>query len=108
MTEAPAYARSSRPLDRLVALQRADGAWDLTEELAQVLGRGLGELEKKLGAKTDADSRRALATALALSWLEKTAGDARGEWVLLAKKARKWLEKSPSRPSGGGSWLDQL
>jgi hypothetical protein len=99
---------SARPLDRLVALQRADGAWDLTEELAQVLGRRLAELEKKLGAQQDAGSRRAFATALALSWLETTAKDARGEWALLAKKARKWLEKCPSRPSGGGDWLDNV
>jgi Ca-activated chloride channel family protein len=106
--ESPSYTASARPLDRLVALQRADGSWDLTEELAQVIGRGLAELEKILGAQKDAESRRAFATALALSWFEKNAADARGEWTLLAKKARKWLEKCPARFSGGGSWMDRV
>lgn len=97
---------SARPLDRLVALQRADGSWDLTEELAQALGRPLAELEKKLGRLKDPDSRRAIATALALVWLERQAKEAEAEWSLLARKARRWLDKCTARPDGGQSWLE--
>jgi Ca-activated chloride channel family protein len=94
----------ARPLDSLVSLQRADGSWDLTPELAQVIGRSLQELEAKLTPGADREARRALATALALRWLETHAGDAEAEWALLAKKARKWLEDCPAQPPGGGTW----
>jgi hypothetical protein len=104
--QGPPSERSARPLDALVALQRADGAWDLDEPLAKVLGQSLKELEKKLGGQRDEQSRRALATALALAWLEKNAKDAAAEWRLLAKKARKWLDKCPTRPEGGKTWLE--
>ncbi|HXB55145.1 MAG TPA: VIT domain-containing protein [Vicinamibacteria bacterium] len=97
---------SSRALDRLVTLQRADGAWDLTDELAKVLGVPLHELEKKLRGQRDPDHRRALGTALALLWLESNADDAETEWALLAKKARKWLERCPVHPANGNSWLE--
>jgi hypothetical protein len=100
------YSPPTRTLDRLVALQRADGAWELTNELAQVLGRPLHELEKKLRGQTGPDHRRALATALALLWLESNERDAEAEWALLAKKARKWLERCPVQPADGSSWLE--
>jgi hypothetical protein len=99
------YSLPTRPLDRLVTLQRADGAWDLTNELAQVLGVPLHELEKKLRGQRGPDHRRALATALALLWLESNARDAETEWALLARKARKWLERCPIHPADGSSWL---
>ncbi len=105
--KAPGSAPAARPLDRLVSLQRADGAWDLTDALAQVLGRSLRDLEVKLGPqKKDPEAARALATALALRWLETSAHESESEWSLLAKKARKWLEKCRTRPPGGGTWMD--
>jgi hypothetical protein len=100
------HPRSTRALDRLVTLQRADGAWDLTDELAKVLGVPLHELEKKLRGERGPDHRRALGTALALLWLESNAHDAETEWALLAKKARKWLERCPVHPADGSSWLE--
>jgi Ca-activated chloride channel family protein len=99
---------STRRLDRLVALQRADGSWDLTEELAAVLGRPLADLEVALaGASGEPrEARRAWATALALAWLD-TRPEAKVEWELLAEKAEEWLARAPQacRPRGGGSWL---
>jgi Ca-activated chloride channel family protein len=105
---APSYVSESttppltlRALDRLVALQRADGSWDLTTELAEVLGQTLSALEAELsGAQGDlALARRAWATALALRWLELHAGDCRDEWRLLARKAEGWLRGCPARPA---------
>jgi hypothetical protein len=105
MPETPS-APAARPLDRLVALQRADGAWDLTPGLATLLGRPLADLEKLLGGRRSPEARRALATALALLWLGQNAAGAEAEWSLLAKKAKKWLEKCGERPEGGGTWLE--
>lgn len=96
-----------RPLDRLVVLQRADGSWDLDNELAAVLGIRLGKLRRKLdGATSDPDeAARTWATALALAWLESNAYESRGEWALLAEKAKTWLSRSKARLSGGEDWL---
>jgi Vault protein inter-alpha-trypsin domain/von Willebrand factor type A domain len=103
----PAEADAVRPLDRLVALQRADGSWDLTSELAEVLGRPLAELERTIPpAGGDAESaRRAWATALALAWLEARP-ELEPEWELLADKARGWLGRAASQPQDGTSWTD--
>jgi Ca-activated chloride channel family protein len=92
-----------RDLDRLVALQSADGSWDLTEEFAEIIGRSLDELEAELhGAPGGrAVARRIAATSLALEWLEREATAERAEWEMLAEKARRWLaahDAPPARP----------
>lgn len=96
-----------RPLDRLVEAQAADGAWELDDELAALVERPLADLEAVLsqaGADTPL-ARRAWATALALLWLERRAGDCRDEWRLLARKAEAWLRACPAPPAGG-TWRD--
>ncbi len=92
----------------LVALQRADGSWDLTPEFASAIGQDLGPLESALTGSTGNrdEARRAWATALALAWLDEHARDAEGEWRLLVEKARRWLGGVTSRPAYGGSWAD--
>ncbi|HEY7698438.1 MAG TPA: VIT and VWA domain-containing protein [Vicinamibacteria bacterium] len=104
-----AFARSvaPRPLDDLVVLQRADGSWDLDENLARILGMRLGKLRKKLeGATGDpGEAARAWATALALAWLESRAADSRDEWELLADKAKARLSRCGAGLAGGEDWL---
>jgi Ca-activated chloride channel family protein len=162
-----------RPLDRLIALQQADGSWTPSTELSKLTGLDpdevdrlrenaeefrravevleetvgrwrplLDQLEKSMpevgeplsfaapgsdrlaqGSREALDrlhqlalhlkdgpvvmaSRdafgRALATAVALAWLERECADTREEWRLLADKAREWLEKTPS---GAAFWM---
>lgn len=96
-----------RRLDLLVALQRADGSWELTEALTVVLGRELADLEKAL-ASTKGDAapvRRAWATALALAWLAKDAAGEKDEWALLARKARAWLDACGAAAPSPAGWL---
>ena len=92
----------------LVSLQRADGSWELSPELARAIGLDLAELEAALADATgNADeARTAWATALALAWLEEHARDAEGEWRLLAEKARAWLTGVTARPAPGVSWAN--
>ncbi|MFO7691826.1 MAG: hypothetical protein R6V57_01955 [Vicinamibacterales bacterium] len=68
----PSRAQAVRPLDVLVQLQRADGSWDLTAEFAGFVSLTLRRLEKELRHATgDSDrARSALATALAIAWLD--------------------------------------
>ena len=107
---ASADRSGERPLDRLVSLQNADGSWELTKELALVLNRDLSDLETKIpdAAGQQKAIRRAWATALAVNWLESEAGEWSDEWSLLAKKARKWLDRCPAKPASGESWLDAV
>jgi hypothetical protein len=97
-------APPSRPLDRLVALQRAEGSWRLTADLARAVGfDDVGRLRKALGRELAGDrEERAAGTALALAWLERECADTRDEWRMLAAKAREWLE---GMPGGAGAWL---
>ncbi len=95
-------AHAPRDLDRLVALQSADGSWDLTPEFAEIIGRDIDELEAELrGAPGGrAIARRVAATSLALEWLEREATAERVEWEMLAEKARRWLASHGASPVG--------
>jgi len=107
MRRVPAATRdSSRSHDRLVALQRADGSWDLDTAFAKAVSLKLRDLEKALhDAIGDPEIiRRALATAIAIAWLEKFAPAARGEWEMLAEKAGRWIEACGTAPREGTGW----
>jgi hypothetical protein len=88
-------------------LQRADGFWELSKELGQILGRKLKELEASVPeAVGDAkEVRRAWATALALSWLDSEFSEWDQECVLLKRKATRWLQDCPTQPKTGEPWI---
>jgi hypothetical protein len=92
----------------VAALQRADGSWELTPELARAIGHKLAELEALLSGSTGRmdEARKAWATALALAWLEEHARDMEVEWRLLAAKGRKWLDGVSARPAHGVTWAE--
>jgi hypothetical protein len=91
-------------LDRLIALQGADGSWPLTDELARALGwPDAKRLREALGRDLAGDREgRTAGTALALAWLERECADTRDEWRMLASKGREWLDRLPD---GADPWL---
>ena len=100
-----------RPIDVLVDLQGADGSWALDADLARAVSLKLRDLKKLLrNAAGDPEvASRALATAIALAWLETHATAERVEWDLLAAKAAAWLSASRTEPAAGqgsDAWLD--
>jgi Ca-activated chloride channel family protein len=101
--------RARRPdeLDVLVSLQSADGSWELTEELAAILGCELPELERALRAGDPLLARRAWATALAVVWLQVHAGAWEDEWRGLVHKARRWLDGADATAPGGLRWIGE-
>jgi Ca-activated chloride channel family protein len=103
---ARAAAPSLRPLDALVSLQRADGSWDLDDAFGNAVSLKRRALDKALrGATGDTvAARRALATAMALVWLEKHASAEHAEWEMLARKAMAWLSASGTEPAAGQGW----
>lgn len=101
----PGQSHSTRPLDRLVSLQRADGSWEMTAALAnavtvkeKTLLRGAAQV------RGTADDRRVWATLVALAWLSRHADDARGEWAMLAQKAERWLSTMTGDPEALADW----
>ena len=84
-----ASQESRMPLDRLIALQRADGSWELTGELATVLGTTRSHLQADIPLRA---TSRSWATALAIAWLREHARDRKSEWELLVRKAEEWLD----------------
>jgi hypothetical protein len=92
----------------LVALQHADGHWDLTADLAALLGVDLDRLEAAIAMASGepSDIRRAWATALAIAWLEAHASGVEDEWRLLAAKGRQWVDNVPASPQGRWTWVD--
>ena len=78
----------------LILLQAADGAWELTPELAKIMGRTVEDLRAAAPTLTERSPNevsRAWATALALTWLEQFAAGTQDEWTLIAYKAKRWL-----------------
>ncbi len=92
----------------LIALQRADGSWELTRELCAIIGHELTALEAALSGATGRpdEMRRAWATAMALVWLAERAGGSEDEWRLLAAKAHRFLDAVAAVPQSRGSWFD--
>jgi len=83
-------AQGSRtPVDRLIALQRADGSWELTGELAALLGTTRSRLQADIPLRA---TSRSWATALAIAWIREHARDRKSEWELLVRKAEEWLD----------------
>ena len=99
---------SDRVFDRVIALQRADGSWELDEALLVACGLSreqLPTLEALVPSAASHEGRRAMATAIALTFLKRRAANDRMEWALLARKADRYLAHVAVQPNGGGTWL---
>ena len=105
------YQQSSgdRVFDRVVALQRADGSWELDEALLIACGLApehMAALEVFVPTATPVEGRRAMATAIALTFLRRRALADQAEWALLARKADRYLSRVAVMPNGGRTWLE--
>ena len=90
----------------LIALQRADGSWNLDADLATHLGHDLATLEAAvppLAGGDPRDARSAWATALAVFWLHEEAIALESEWRPLVRKAWSRLKALPA-PADGSTW----
>jgi hypothetical protein len=81
---APAPVRGDR-LQQLLQMQAIDGSFSLTAALLALVGAPAA-----LSSSLTTD-QRALATALALAFLEQVLGDREPEWRMVARKARSVL-----------------
>ncbi|XP_056403305.1 von Willebrand factor A domain-containing protein 5A-like isoform X3 [Hyla sarda] len=85
----PALAETS-PSMKLILLQKADGSWSPSPELAAVLGISEGDfVDKKPDQGMDSS---VWATLLAVLWLHSNCVEQKDEWELLSSKAATWLK----------------
>ncbi|EGW14342.1 von Willebrand factor A domain-containing protein 5A [Cricetulus griseus] len=73
----------------LISLQKANGSWELDEELTEILGTSLEDIKAANPAKDQDPS--VWATVLAVLWLHANGKDLKCEWELLERKAVAWL-----------------
>ena len=100
---------SERVFDPVIALQRSDGSWELDDALLIACGLAperMPALEVFVPAATPLEGKRAMATAIALTFLRRRALADQTEWALLARKAERYLDRVAVAPNGGGTWLN--
>jgi len=71
-------------MQKLIALQTAEGYWRLTPDFGKIMGFELAELKSETPASL-------WATSLALEFLEFQFKDLSEEWELVHKKAKTWM-----------------
>ena len=81
----------------LISLQKASGAWDLTDQLVSLCGTSRDVLIT--GCLTEiaidtAEGKLLWATALALVLLTGKFLDQKDEWEMIAEKGKKWMKKN--------------
>ncbi|KAM4807751.1 von Willebrand factor A domain-containing protein 5A-like [Rhinophrynus dorsalis] len=92
----PENEGETRSLYRLIALQKADGSWNLSSELASILGLSEEELKGKM---PDLDMDPSVwVTLLAVIWLHSSCPELRDEWELLEEKALTWIKSGAGSP----------
>jgi Ca-activated chloride channel family protein len=104
----PAESNEVDLLMALLALQRADGGFDLSDETLKALGvnpavvaKAAAVIESRAGGREAA--RRVLHTALVLAVLEERFGEERETWFRAVRKSRAWLKTATD---GWGAVLD--
>uniref|UniRef100_A0A8C6WCI6 von Willebrand factor A domain containing 5A n=1 Tax=Nannospalax galili TaxID=1026970 RepID=A0A8C6WCI6_NANGA len=81
---------------QLISLQKANGSWDLDENLPKVLDTNLGDIQAANPAKHE--HAVVWATVLAVLCLHASSRDVKCEWELLEKKAVAWLHDHAGSP----------
>lgn len=74
---------------QLISLQKANGSWELDEDLTKILGTKSKDIKAANPAKHEDPS--AWSTVLAVVWLHANGTDLKCEWELLERKAVAWL-----------------
>ena len=89
--------KEAPPVLSLISLQKASGAWDLTDQLVSLCGSSRDALITGCPAEiavNKADGKLLWATALALVLLMGKFLDQKDEWEMIAEKGKKWMKKN--------------
>ncbi|KAJ5074677.1 von willebrand factor a domain-containing protein 5a [Anaeramoeba ignava] len=80
-------------VESIIYLQKANGSWDLTEELSSQISLSTEKIRKEIPENI---SENVWITAIVVFYLETKHSSVQDEWFLVVEKARKWLKKNSS------------
>ena len=84
---------SKNPLSIIINLQLADGSWELSKDLADVVGKSTTKIQEKCPVPCKGAMCAIWATIIVLSYLKLQQLNFKDEWELVALKAETWIKK---------------
>jgi len=85
-------------MQKLIDLQTFSGSWTITHGLLAIISHGavtpfksVADIAHAVGSEGVAASHDAMATALAIAWLEVVMNDEQEVWEMVVEKAKGWL-----------------
>ncbi|XP_046842434.1 von Willebrand factor A domain-containing protein 5A-like isoform X5 [Xenia sp. Carnegie-2017] len=82
---------SSNPLSQIINLQLANGAWELTSELSNMVGKSITDLKDACPVSCNGNMMTIWATCIVLAYLDLQLSSLKDEWELVGMKAKSWL-----------------
>ena len=84
---------SKNPLSMIINLQLADGSWELSKDLADVVGQLITTIKEACPVPCKGAMYAIWATIIVLSYLQLRQSNFKDEWELVALKAETWIKK---------------
>ena len=84
---------SKNPLSIIINLQLADGSWELSKRLADVVGKPTTKIQEECPVPCKGAMYAIWATIIVLSYLQLRQSNLKDEWELVALKAETWIKK---------------
>ena len=84
---------SKNPLSMIINLQLADGSWELSKYLADVVGQPITTIKEACPVPCKGAMYAIWATIIVLSYLQLQQSTFKDEWELVALKAETWIKK---------------
>ena len=81
------------PLSTVINLQLANGSWEMSEDLARVVGQPTTKIQEACPVPCEGAMCVIWATIIVLSYLQLRQSNFKDEWELVARKAETWITK---------------
>ena len=87
------FLAPDNPLSTVINLQLANGSWEMSEDLARVVGQPTTKIQEACPAPCKGAMCVIWATIIVLSYLQLRQSNFKDEWELIARKAETWITK---------------
>ena len=91
----PSYSvsTSDTSLSTIIDLQLANGSWEMSKDLADVIGKSTTKIQEACPVAFKGNMSAIWATIIVLSYLQLQQSSFKDEWELVALKAEGWMAK---------------
>ena len=91
----PSYSvsTSDSSLSTIIDLQLANGSWEMSKDLADVIGKPTTKIQESCPVACKGNMSAIWATIIVLSYLQLQQSSFKDEWELVALKAEGWMAK---------------